>query len=375
VLHPSRYCILVLFLVSPYCRAQQRTNWDGFGLEANIIGGKVFKHTEKFKVPIPALSTAFELHLVQQTDGRKEWQQRRNYPAWGIGLTYTDYGIDSVYGKCIGLYPTYQVPIIRSKKLEWTVRFGLGIGYVTRHYSRYPQWDTLNNAIGSHLNNFTQFTTDLRYRINSHWDVQAGLNFTHMSNAAAAQPNLGVNMYGGHIGLRYFPATSQPEKRMRKLARLPNRWLIQARLGMAINGGGSGGGPVYPCYLVSLYTSKRYAGKNKAFIGIDYSYHERIYAFLKNNEIYPGEEKQHSWKSAVFVGHEWLMGRGSFMLQVGVSIKKSYLQDGAYYEKLGYNYYLLRQEKGLLKELYVSALLKTNKTVAELAEFGIGCSF
>ena len=138
---------------------------------------------------------------------------------------------------------------------------------------------------------------------------------------------------------------------------------------------GNGGGPLYPVYLTSLYASKRYASKNKAFIGIDYSYHTNVYAFLKNNEIWPGEEKEHSWKSAVFVGHEWLMGRGAIMLQVGVYIKNAYLRLDPYYEKLGYNYYLIRQEKGLLKELYLSALLKTHLTQAELGEFGLGFSF
>jgi hypothetical protein len=349
--------------------------WAGFGIEANIMGGKVFKHSPKFFGPVPAFSSAFEVNVVQQTDGRREWEQRRKYPVWGVGIAYTDYGLDSVYGKCVGIYPTLQLPIIRSKKLEWILRFGLGLGYVTRRYSYAPDWDTLNNAVSSHLNNFTLFTTDLRYHIDQYWDIQVGANFSHISNAAFRQPNLGVNMYGAHVGLRYSPVTSAPEKIVRKLRPLRNRWLVQARLGIAMNGGGNGGGPMYPAYLASLYTSKRYAGKNKAFIGIDYSYHSNVYAFLRNNEIWPGEERRHSWKSAVFAGHEWLMGRGALVLQIGVYLKQAALRLEPYYEKLGYNYYILRQEKGLLKELYISALLKTHLTQAELAEFGIGISF
>ncbi len=350
-------------------------NPAGLGLEANFMGGKVFKHSTKFLAPVPDFSSAFEVALVQQTDGRKEWQQRRKYPLWGVGITYTDYGLNDIYGKCIGIYPILQFPVVRGKKLEWTIRFGLGLGYVTRRYSHAPDWDTLNNAISSHLNNFTLFTTDLRYHVNKHWDVQLGANFSHISNAAFRQPNLGVNMYGAHLGVRYYPATSEPEKLARKLTPLTNRWLVQARLGIAMNGAGNGSGPIYPVYLASWYASKRYAGKNKAFIGIDYSYHSNIYAFEKNNEIFPGDEKAHAWKSAVFVGHEWLMGRGAVMLQVGVYIKEAVLRLDPYYEKLGYNYYIIRQEKGLLKELYLSALLKTHLTQAELAELGLGFSF
>ena len=213
----------------PCCAAAQEQDHalDGFGIEANVIAGKLFKHTTKFAGPIPRLSTAVGVTLMQQTDGRRDWEQRRKYPLWGVGVAYTDYGIDSVYGKCIGVYPMLQLPIIRSKKVEWTLQFGLGLGYVTRHYSHSHPEDTLNNAISSHINNFTLFATDLRYHVDKHWDLQVGGSFSHISNATFRQPNLGVNMYGAHIGVRYFPGTSAPEKALRKLTPLSNRWLIR----------------------------------------------------------------------------------------------------------------------------------------------------
>ena len=363
--------ILIVLLSQPVI-AQEQDKLAGFGIEANLVGGRILKHTKKIIGPVPGFSSAIDLNFLQQTHGKRDWEQRRHYPVWGVGLTFTDYGDDKIYGKCIGLYPVLQLPIIRGKKLEWTFRFGMGIGYVTRHYSRYPDYDTLNTAISSHLNNFTMFATDLRYHIDKHWDLALGANFSHISNAAFRQPNLGINMYGAHIGVRYSPATSRPEKTLRDLPKLRNRWLLQAHVGMAMNGAGDGDGPMYPVYLASVYASKRYAGKNKAFIGIDYSYHTRIYAFLKNNEIFPGQEQKGSWKSAIFIGNEWLMGRASLTAQVGFYLEQSYLKQDPYYEKFGYNYYLIRREKGGLKELFLSAQLKTHLTVAELAEFGLG---
>jgi len=378
VFHRSRFFFSILLLLGlPAGRvaAQTTDKLDGFGIEANIMGGKIFRHTQRFLGPMPDFCSALDINFLQKTDGRQAWQQRRNYIQWGVGLTYTDYGMKDVYGSCIGMYPNIQLPIIRRKNLEWTFRFGLGLGYVSKRFNRYPDFDTLNNAVSSHINNFSLFSTDIRYRLNEHWDLQAGLNFTHISNAAFRQPNLGINMYAVHIGVRYFPTTSEPAKIKRRLQPLSNRYLVQARVGMALNGAGNGAGPQYPAYLASAFVSKRYASKNKVFVGVDYSYHERIYAFLRNNEILPGEEKQYSWKSAVFVGHEWLMGRGALTLQIGVYLKQAYLRMDPYYQKIGYNYYLIRQENGLLKELYLSAQLKTHKTIAELAEFGFGVSF
>jgi hypothetical protein len=179
-------------------------------------------------------------------------------------------------------------------------------------------------------------------------------------------------MLAGHVGVRYYPVTSKPERIMRELKPLRNRWLAQARLGISFNESTFTDGPLYPIYLTSVYASKRWHSKNKLFVGVDYSYHKDIEAFLKNNEIHPGGEGKHAWKSAVFVGNEFLFGRFGVMLQVGYYIKEAVLKLDPYYEKLGCNFYVVQKEKGPVKELFVSVLLKTHKTQAELAELGIG---
>jgi len=339
------------------------------------MGGRIFKHTENFKAPVPDFSGAFELDFIQQTYGKKAWEQRRHFPVVGFGVAYTDYGNDRILGKCISVFPYLQFPLVKGKKLEWTLRMGFGLGYATRHYERAPVWDTINNAIGSHLNNYTCFATDLRYHISDHWDIQAGGNFSHISNASLRTPNLGINFYGAHVGFRYYPVTAHPERILRKLAPQKNRWLAQVRMGLALKENSQPNGPLYPVYLVSAYASRRYASKNKFFAGLDYSYHSEIYAFLKNNEVDPGNEKKKSWKSAVFAGNEFLFGRVGIMLQLGVYLKQASLTNDPYYEKLGANFYLLQQENGVLKECAFSILLKTHKTQAELAEFGLVVGF
>jgi hypothetical protein len=366
-----RLLLVYLLLVAPLIVTAQ----GHIGIEANFIAGKVFKHSTAFRPPIPDLSTAFDLAIVKQTTGAKDWEQRRHYPIWGVSASYTHYGIDSIYGSAIGLCPFLQLYVIRGKKLEWTLRGGFGIGYITKHYERTPTWDTINNAIGSAFNEYSLFSTDLRYRINSRWSMQLGLNFSHISNGATKQPNLGINMYGGHIGLRYWPGGDKPKLIDKDLPLVHNRILLQARLGFAFNETGHADGPIYPTYLASAWVSKRYKGKNKVYAGLDYSYHTRIYAFQRNNEINTGHEAEHSWKSAVFIGHEWLFGKMSFVGQIGYYIKEAALTLDPYYEKLGYNYYLVTNERGALKELCLTALLKTHKTSAELLEFGIGVGF
>lgn len=353
-------------------KAQDEQSMPGFGVETNFLAAKVFKHDAKFNVPIPPLTTAADVNFVWQTYGKKDWQQGRKFPMIGIGLTYTNYGYNSIYGRCLSVYPNLQVPLIRGQRMEWTLRFGDGLGYVTRKYQTTAPVDTLNTAIGSHLNDYAMFMTDVRYHIDEHWDVQWGANFTHISNGDYHQPNLGVNTVGIHIGLRYFPATSRPKSITRELPKLKNRWLFEVRTGISFKEARAKDSLILPSYIITAYASRRWLGKNKFFFGADYAYHGDVYAFLKNYGVDLGHEKANSWDGAFLAGNEFLLGRVGIVTQLGVYYKQTFLKFDACYEKIGCNFYIIKKEHGAIKELFLSAMLLTHEIVAEYSEFGIG---
>jgi hypothetical protein len=371
------YCLLLALIVAHTCVAQEARPWEGFDIEANAFAGKVIKHTPKFHLPIPTITTGMDINFQYKAFGRKDWEQRRRFPTVGVAVAYTDYGIDSVYGRCFSIYPNLVIPLITGSKIDWTIRIGDGMGYVTNRYSRYGPFDTLNNAIGSHINDYASFMMDLRYHASTHWDIQAGVNFSHISDASFHQPNLGVNLAGVHIGVKYFPVTSCPMCRKRELKPLKNRWLGEFRLTMAYDASNAPNGPAYPVYLATGFVSKRWLSKNKVFAGLDYSYHTQIYAYLRNNPgfVTSGTEQQNSYKSAVFLGNEFLLGRVGIVLQAGYYLHQAFETQGKVYEKLGGNLYLVKKEKGPIKEFFLCAFLKTHLSVAELAEFGFGMGF
>lgn len=367
---PIGFALIICFAATGL-HAQEPAS--AFGIETNFFGGSIFKHTPKFTTPIPSFSCAGEVNFVWKACGKRDWQKRRHCPQTGIGITYTNYGSNDILGQNVGIYPNIEFPLVSAPKFEWTFRVGMGLGIITRRYSRTePYMDTLNVAIGSRINNFTLFTTNARYSLNDHWDIQAGVNLSHVSNAAFRKPNLGINMVGVLVGFRYFPVGSHPSKDTTKPARLRDRLLLQLRTGIAMNSAGTGNGPLFPIYSGALYVSKRMKGKNKYYIGLDYSFHENIYAFLRNNEIYPGEERKHSWKSTIFGGVEFLYGRAGLVVQVGTYLKEAHLKLGTIYQRLGMNWYLIQKETGAIKELFIATHLKTHMTQAEYAELGVG---
>jgi len=111
---------------------------------------------------------------------------------------------------------------------------------------------------------------------------------------------------------------------------------------------------------------------NKAFAGIDYSYHSNLAAHLRNNGLEASNERQHSYKSAIVAGNEFLMGRVGIAVQAGAYLVKGYLQKEDIYEKVSLNYYCVLREKGPLKELCLYTALKAHLNVAEMGEMGIG---
>ncbi len=367
------FFILSLFLyVSLNGFAQQQPAWSGFGIESNVMIGKILKHNARFTGPIPDQSYSVEINLVKKTYGQKDWQQRRRYPQLGLGFYYNNYNLPGIYGQVFGIFPNIQLPLIRRGNFEWTFRAGMGVCYDTKPYERLPVTNTENVAIGGHWNNISPFSADIRWRFSEHWDLQAGLNFSHVSNAAFQQPNLGINMYGAHIGVRYFPVTSTPEKIKRNLAPLSNRWLFQARASIAFIENAPADGPLNPVYMGALFASKRYWSKNKVYAGLDYYYNTAKYAKLKSIEHFQGSEFSHSTQAAAFLGNEFLLGRLGILFQLGYYLHKMDEQKENLYQKLGGNFYLVQKEKGPVKEVFFSAILKTHMANAELFEMGIG---
>ena len=352
--------------------AQEKSSLDGYGIEASLFAGKIIKYNYRFP-PIPAISGGIDINILRRTNGKKEWQQRANYPQIGLGITYTHYGDNKILGQCIGIYPVLPIKLVQGKKLDWDIKLGVGVGYVTHRYERIPTWDTLNNIIGSRINNFTMMATAVRYKVDEHLSLHAGLLLTHISNGSFQSPNLGINLASGQIGVRYFPGKANPERISRELAKVKNRWLLQARMGMGFSELATPYGPRYPVYMPSLFVSKRYRERNKMFAGIDYSYYKGVEAFLRNNEIEPGKEAKNATQVIVFAGHEFVMGRFGLIIQAGVPLQRTSREnEGMYSEKLGYNFYLLKEERGPVKELTLHTYIKANKFEADIIEFGMG---
>jgi hypothetical protein len=58
--------------------------------------------------------------------------------------------------------------------------------------------------------------------------------------------------------------------------------------------------------------------------------------------------------------------------QLGVPFRHSYINKDKTIQKLGYCYYIIQQETGVLKELTINGFIKSNNLEASHLEFGVG---
>jgi hypothetical protein len=373
LLHRSLLLLAIYLLMATSILAGQDTaRLAGVGLETRLLTGKVFKHEEKFTLPIPKVTMGLDVNLTRRTNGAKQWEAWRRYPRIGIAAAVFRYGIDSVYGTSFGIYPNVTLPLLVYNNFEWTLRLGNGIGYVTERFSRVPPVNTVNVAIGTHLVDFIVFNSEAVYRPSPHWELSAGIFVHHISSGSFRKPNLGVNAVGISTGVSWFPVTATPT-RLPNVAPLPRpRTLLQLRYGMTLVSAYTPRGPLYPVYSGTAYASRRYGRNNKFFAGADYSYHQNLYSYLKFNNLHAGSENRMATKTSILVGDEFIIGRVGILMQLGAYLHKGYGQHADVYQKIAGNYYLIQQERGPIKELFVFTALKTHLNVAELGEIGIG---
>lgn len=368
---------IILFCSGLTLRAQDtgsNTPWNGIGFEAVTKYTHMIRHTSKFRGPMPAFCYGADLNILFQTYGKKPWHQLRNYPLAGVGISYMNYNMPGIYGFAIGIAPNITIPLIRHKNWEWTLRAGMGVSFVNKYYNVTTGSNNQNVAIGGHFNNISPFAMDLRYKVNQHWQVQAGVNFTHVSNASFQQPNLGLNNYGYHIGARYFPVSSDPEKLKIAPPAFRNNFMFTARAGIAFRETGPPDGPMFRTYIAQLGIAKKYAGKNKVFTGIDLHYHSNLVYFAIHSATHMQSKMKTGGQYAWYLGHEFVFGRVGVIGQLGYYVRPYEHQSDKLYQKIGGCFYAVRNETGWVKELYFSALLKTHLSVAELFEMGIGIS-
>jgi len=363
--------IVLLFLaLTPWLLlAQMRKGWS---ISTLLHTGYVTRHTTKLTIDNSGISEGFGINFQFQTYGKADWHAHRKFPQAGLEIAAFRLNNHEQLGNAFGFLPNITLPITHKKNWNLRTTIGMGVAWLSKHYD--PLSNTLNNAIGSHINNYTSVRLFAEKTWSEQWKWSAGASFTHFSNGASKLPNYGLNVPALILGLNYAPHSVKPEDYTYP-AEPPTyqKWGFFAEASAARQEFIAFNGPKYPNYNLALAATYNENSDNRTSLGIEYEYNFAVFNFYKFLEQYDEATTKNTGKRyIVFAGHEFLFGQIGLGAQFGVYVGPyKYLLPRSFYNKLNAKYYFTPfGKKGI--QPFLALHMKAHLIDAEYISVGIG---
>jgi len=314
---------------------------------------------------------AFEVSLQRATYGRTRWEYMYNYPLIGIAYWYSDLGKTKPLGEAHAVFPFINFPLLGKKGFNIYFRLGVGLGYLTKKYDRYENYENL--AIGSHLNGNVNLLVEARMNMGKRLIAAGGVSLVHFSNGGIKQPNYGLNMPGVNLSLAYRLSTENPYMK-RKL--LPELYLFEfdgkryVNVDVDVAFGAKSMQPMLGkgnMYLVSAVWANMMwpvGYKGRLGFGVDISFDGSDKKTLELRGVYPEHDIQ-LVNTGLNAAYEMAFSRMAIMMNLGWQLTGLDKRDGYVYEKLALRF-------GINENLYTALTLKANYGKADFISLGVG---
>ncbi|MBK7965905.1 MAG: hypothetical protein IPK10_11885 [Bacteroidetes bacterium] len=133
-----RICICCLCFLAFHQEANSQTDTQiapgHWSIGVNIHRGFIIAHRPAMIHLQRHFSTEVELSFLKTVDGSKSWHSDYNYPQYGIGYKYFDFGNQEELGQGQSLFGQVIYPLIRKNRLRMGVKVGIGIGFVEKPF-------------------------------------------------------------------------------------------------------------------------------------------------------------------------------------------------------------------------------------------------
>ncbi len=365
--------ITLLFICNLFIYQLNAQITNGLSLEVNGLMGNIMRHSKRLVIPPLKSVVGTEIHAAWQLKGQQDWHEWHGFPTVGVSVMYLNLGQSEAVGSAIGLFPTIDFKILKTRPLSITSQIGTGIGYVTRTYN---QFDNPNfNAIGTHLNCMLHLKLRLETPLTTRIKAHLGGSFTHFSNGGARYPNFGLNIPAVEMGVRWALDTEGVLIRQHLSKRSLKQWGVNTTAGMALSSNNPRG-PKYPIYNVSVAAVRYLSKTNRLHLGVAYEQNTLVAEQGLHSVIFQTRaEALHAGERWLgFVEEEVVFSRVAMLFQTGVYLGKFDGVRNLWYNKVGLRVYLppIGRPK---TQFHVGFYLKAHLGVAEHIAFMGGASF
>lgn len=403
----KKYIYFIIFLFISQLAVAQIT--ENYSIKGEFLYGSILKHNDHLKNLVKGPATGGEVAIEWQTMGEKDWQQFFNYPKMGLGLNVINLGNPDTLGYSIALYPYLNIPMVRTKYITLSLKPGAGISYVTKTFDNFRDsvlagklpYKMSNAAIGSHFNVFFNVGVNIEVPVYAGVSLTADAAWNHISNGSIVQPNSGINMLNGYVGLKYAPSY--------KDVQISNGLIVpDISRKISVEATFSGGtrqryykdNRNFPIASIAVGVYKPMSNIYRMGLGID-AFYDGIYTtglstsfkrtYIENDEFRNKVRVGISWQNELIFG-KFIAGihTGIYVynplkylepveLSTGFPIedmpKKGLIypyniekEDGWFYTRISGKYLITNH-------IYAAIGLKTHLQKAEFIEWGVGCRF
>ena len=354
----------ILLICGLILTAQENNNHNSF-VDINYFSGSIPLHNNSILQLITGHPNGFILGWNKKTIGTKPWEQRFNYPDYGVSVAYQDLN-NEVLGHNFGLYAHYNFYFL---KRHVVLRVGQGLAITNNPYDKID--NPKNIAFGSSVLSSTLLMLNYkRERVFHRFGMQAGLSFIHYSNANVKAPNTSINTLALNIGVTYNLSeddTALLDYRSEDKFTEPIKYNLVFRSG--INESDVIGSGQYPFFVFSAYADKRIGHISAIQLGADVflsKFLEELIYFQSVSfpeENVSGDEDYR--RVGVFIGHELFINRLSLITQLGYYVYYPFDFEGRTYSRVGLKHYFNNT-------WFATLSLKSHGAKAEAVELGLG---
>ena len=359
------YRLLFFGFVTSFFLGSSQTKSSTTFLDVNYFKGNIPIHNVDILQLVQGHPEGVIIGWNHRTNGKKEWEQRYNYPDYGASFMFQDLK-NEVLGNTLGFYGHFNFYFLKRRLM---LRVGQGIVVATNPYDKTS--NPKNVAFGSKLLGSPYFMINYKKpNLLGPIGIQSGLVLAHASNGNFSAPNTSVNTIALNIGLNYDLDAKEiryEEPLEISVVSKAVKYNIVFRTGLHQTD--IVGSKRYPFYTVAAYADKQL----NFFSGLQFGI-EAFLSYALKEEInfrslaYPEEQLNPDTdfkRLGGFLGYELFINQWSFIAQAGYYLYYPYDFEGRIYNRLGLKYYFNEKLFGVFS-------VKSHFATAESLEFGIG---
>ena len=332
-------------------------------IRAKAEHGFIMLHTPKLNYLIREHVQGLEIEWAKRTFGEKQWQQRYNYPTWGVAYSWRSLGNDELLGHGHAIMVNTHFPLCSKENWQLTFSAGTGPGFITKKFHDHENYK--NIAIGSHFNMAIKFEAAAAIKLNESNNIGAVLAFTHFSNGAYTSPNLGLNI--PTLGLTYKYIFGSKKEVIKDSLPSINRYFEKTILITAgIKEIAPPGGNKFTTLTGSFTLARILNYKSRLGAGLELVHDPSAGERLERDSL--NHTTLDNIRSGFYLTHEWIISDFSMITQSGIYLYAKKNTEGSLYQRIGFRY-------SWNEKYFANIALKTHFANADYIEWGLGYRF